>query len=281
MKNTYLDLFQMWSWWLHIFDTSTVNLVQAWGLWIHGQLLDTHLLWGIKILTWERFGKVLSFVSGIVVITEIIGHERFANWGKSLKGVKTQTTTSTYLKKMLLLAATILSLFLWPIVLGVLMPLTFMDSFFKARRLRRPNWINGSLTMALYLSNLISIESNKFRSENPRIFYFNIVSSVAAAMIGFASVTSVPRTQSEQIVLSALNDTFDVIGWFLVPLMTIPVLLSALMLIINFLAFTIDKLIVNPLEWLLNRKDTEVSNLFKVVSVILLLIGFHFDLLGS
>jgi hypothetical protein len=281
MKNTYFNLFDVWRWWLHSFDTSSVNLFQAWGLWVHGQLLDTHILWGIKILIWERFGKVLSFVSGIVVVAEIIGYKKFATWGKSLEQINPQNSSRAYVEKTLEWAVTILSLALLTIVILAATLLSYVDAFLRTFPPGTPKWIIRRLERTLELNDRISSKFYEIRGRNTFLFYFNIIISITSAIIGIATVTRLQRSQSDTIMLWSLYNALTVLGWLLVPFFCIPFFIAGIMWQINFLALAIDKFLVRPLEWLLKREDEEVGNVFRVISVLLLLIGFHFDLLGS
>lgn len=54
-----------------------VDYFEAWTRWFAvDESLRTATLWGVKIVWWARFGKVLAFFAGMVLLIDIIGPER-------------------------------------------------------------------------------------------------------------------------------------------------------------------------------------------------------------
>lgn len=62
----------------------TISLPDAFSLWLSGQNVSDKLLWGVEILWWGRFGKIISFFAGLTLIVEIIGLEKLKAFGDSL-----------------------------------------------------------------------------------------------------------------------------------------------------------------------------------------------------
>lgn len=75
-----------------------VSIVKAWALWLSGNLPPNAMLWGISILWWGRFGKVMQFVGAITIIADIIGPERIRGFGASLQSTITSIVLMQYLK---------------------------------------------------------------------------------------------------------------------------------------------------------------------------------------
>jgi hypothetical protein len=61
----------------------TVTYFEAWARWANGDpSLKDAVLWGMRILWWGRIGKGLAFLSGLVLIVDIIGPERIHDFSK-------------------------------------------------------------------------------------------------------------------------------------------------------------------------------------------------------
>jgi hypothetical protein len=53
---------------------------EAWVSWWSGSLSEAQL-WGLPMLFWGRFGKVLPFVAGLVVVLDLVGPQQLRQWG--------------------------------------------------------------------------------------------------------------------------------------------------------------------------------------------------------
>jgi hypothetical protein len=62
----------------------SVSLFGAWHLWWSGKSLTGTTLWGLNIIWWGRIGKLLEFLAAYGVIVEIAGPERLRKYGESL-----------------------------------------------------------------------------------------------------------------------------------------------------------------------------------------------------
>ena len=78
--------------------------------------------------------------------------------------------------------------------------------------------------------------------------------------------------------------------WWLIPIavpvgvgmmwMTLSPITTALLIIIfSVVGVFIDSVLIEPLAWVLEREGVEKA--LKIISVLLLVLGFHFDLLAS
>lgn len=53
-----------------------IGYLEAWLKWSSGEKLESYVLWGISILWWARFGKIIQFLGGFVVVLDLIGPQR-------------------------------------------------------------------------------------------------------------------------------------------------------------------------------------------------------------
>ncbi|WP_326957366.1 hypothetical protein [Amycolatopsis sp. NBC_01286] len=63
----------------------TVSFWQAWGLWFDGRSVAGFRLWGLPVLWWGRFGKLGQFTGGLAAIIDIVGVARITGWGERLR----------------------------------------------------------------------------------------------------------------------------------------------------------------------------------------------------
>lgn len=64
----------------------TITYFEAWRLWFAGQLTGEHILFGQTVQMWGRTGKLLTFISGIVLVLDLVGKERVQRFGQGLRG---------------------------------------------------------------------------------------------------------------------------------------------------------------------------------------------------
>jgi hypothetical protein len=61
-----------------------VDLLEAWRLWGSGQPTADLVLWGLPILWWGRIGKLAQFAGALTVVLDLIGPARLRAWGRAL-----------------------------------------------------------------------------------------------------------------------------------------------------------------------------------------------------
>lgn len=216
----------------------------AWSLWTEGLLGPDYVLWGVTVLWWSRIGKIISGISALTIILEIIGPERLRLFGKRLR---TNINFRWAARKVIRLSRTVTKLFRY---LGALI---------------------GSDDQRLDSSLSDLVEDSPIMT-----IFINVL------LIGWVIL-------SIRLVDTFLYDSFWLMKLFIM-LFTAAVLwlLSILILIALYalasLLFTLGALAVNafvlkPMVWVLERPD--LSAKVRVISVALLIVGFHFDLLSS
>ncbi|WP_214317565.1 hypothetical protein [Nonomuraea sediminis] len=61
-----------------------ISYLQAWQMWLDGKSTLGSTLWGVPMIWWGRAGKILTFLSGAVVIIDLVGVERLSRYGDRL-----------------------------------------------------------------------------------------------------------------------------------------------------------------------------------------------------
>jgi hypothetical protein len=219
-----------------------VGLVEAWGKWASGELAEEALLWGMSILWWGRIGKLTGFAAALAIIAEIIGPERLRAFGDSMH--------------------------------RMIAPRRCLGFTVEVWR-----W------MKLYAVRFVSkgAKEAKLTAE--------MEASKVNALIGWPCVLVFFGTWAGAVIVAFSEDEWYVgvlrIVMYCVPILflstllcfvTVPVVAVSLCSGGLFLAM-VDVLVIEPSAWLLERK--QLDKLIKLGSVVLLILGFHFDLLAS
>lgn len=57
-------------------SVEVVSYWEAWAQWWAGNKLETLTMWGVPMLWWARVGKLFQFAGGLVVVLDLVGPER-------------------------------------------------------------------------------------------------------------------------------------------------------------------------------------------------------------
>lgn len=76
-----------------------VSLIEAWKIWLSGDLPANTVLWGIRLLWWERIGKLMQVVGATTIIADIIGPEEIRRFGSSLQSTVPSAALIQFLKQ--------------------------------------------------------------------------------------------------------------------------------------------------------------------------------------
>lgn len=213
---------------------SDVSLIEAWKIWLAGDLPTNTVLWGISMLWWERIGKLMQVLGAATIIADIIGPEKIRRFGASLQSTITPATLVQFLKQC----------FDWYIIIfGKTILKEFTDEPSKAQpdrsysRLDRLNY-----TICLLLTLLIIAIADLF-------------------VLGWAFPI--------EFVIIYIGLLISV-----APLLTVLSVVS-----FTFLGLLINTLLIKPVAWILEHPALDRDT--KIASLLLLLVGFHFELLAS
>ncbi|MBN6034432.1 hypothetical protein [Amycolatopsis sp. 195334CR] len=185
---------------------TAVDLVEAWRQWnAENPALKDMRLWGTQILWWGRIGKIAMFVSGLVLVLDIIGPERMR------------------------------------------------------RVTERPGASARRLMAQFHRKNTSGEEPVEGRSGYGRFAGFVIALSVVAVLLLAVSVIQNPLLQERPGLQVLLIVLFLPAVYFT-----------------GVLVFIAGPLVV---EWLFDHE--RLVQVIRIVSLVLFLGGFHFDLLAS
>lgn len=210
---------------------NNVTYFEAWKMWLSGESVSQFYLFGLSILWWGRFGKIVGLVAGLIVISEIIGPERLLVWSSSLKTTININTTLTVMRDR------------WNLTIR-----------------ERKNW-KINFPFSGWLINYVFV-SKKSKAIN------------IAFVIGIIYIFFYDNPLVSIFVLVVLFEIFTIFSWYLI----IPLVALPLMLLIVLFIFIVDFASQKLGDSLVVFSNDKYA---KAISVALLIIGFHFDLLAS
>lgn len=214
---------------------SDVSLIEAWSIWLSGDLPDSALLWGISILWWERIGKLMQITGAATIIADIVGPEKIRKFGTSLQSQTSVTMLIQFLRQC----------FSW---YAIIFRRTILKDFTDNISDQKRKQDNSQLNFLNYL-----------------ICFFLSVSIVYMAELYLAGWGSL-LTKFVLIYACVLVSVS--------PLITVLAVVSS-----TVLGLAINSLVIQPTAWLLEHPSLDRD--IKIASLILLLVGFHFELLAS
>ena len=228
-----------------------VGLLEAWRLWFSGNLTSDSLLWGVmKILWWGRIGKVIVLAAALTIVVDIIGPERLRSFGESLHTKKfTMTAASDFLRESRR----------W-----------YKEAF-------REDWVDNAFPFVAYHGSTEEDHRtaiHEFKAD--KLNYF--VCLVLTVIVLYLYLTMTKWNSGEWWLLAGA-----IIGaciMYIVFLITVSRVVTLIIVATpTIIGQSIDYALVKPLAWMLDRPH--IDKLVKIAGVLLLLIGFHFDLLAS
>jgi hypothetical protein len=226
-----------------------VGLLEAWRLWFSGNLMSDSLLWGVmKILWWGRIGKVIVLAAALTIVVDIIGPERLRSFGESL-----------HTKKFAMTAA--------------------LDFLRESRRWYkesfRKDWEDNTFPFLVAYHGSTEEDHrtaiHEFKAD--KLNYF--VCLVLTVIVLYLYLTMNKWNSGEWWWVLA-----GAISMYCFLLITVSRVVTLIIVATpTIIGQSIDYALVKPLAWMLDRPH--IDKLVKIAGVLLLLIGFHFDLLAS
>lgn len=279
-----------------------MNLFQAWSHWISGDELSGETIvcavWCWKLLVWARWGKIVQLISAMVIVADIVGPERIRKFGKSLNSLFSLNRAKQYLTRTLRWV----TVFFKPLIEDMKMQMqmddllgkisreetekllaeyhTKMDSepytrqefedfisyilrVFKLSLLDKLNVSFSLVGIALFWMPLAS-----------KIYYFNLIEVLEHPYMG-----KEPLEWYSYLLPLGMPLIVVFLGFIVNLLFLSPVMVTTIIIGLTIVGTLFDVVIIDNLAWLLERP--KVENWIRVISLILLLVGFHFDLLAS
>lgn len=247
-----------------------VSILEAWSLWISSdENLRHRELWGVEILWWGRIGKVVQFIAACAIIAEIVGAEAIRNFGDRLKDlplVKSadhffSRTSSLYIELSEFAIDDRQSWSLKKIFGSILYYPSFALMCFVGYQL---------ITKLMSVFSIEFLDFFKFGTADLLLMYF-------------------PLSELPFLIIFIFRLLDVGLGLLVAGLLVGAILTAggtALWLILNFFRFSIlavftivKKIILRPISWLLRKESVEIY--IKILSLLLLVLGFHFDLLAT
>ena len=225
-------------------SVTDVSYFDAWHRWFSGENVANYHLWMFQIVWWGRVGKLVSFISALTVIAELIGAERIRGFGESLHGRFT---------------------------------------FGQAMQIVKAGFRPMSLVLKSKYRILFGFK-RKADDSTVAPPYRVLMDEFFRTKIGFGSVVVVSLTTIvTAYIVFKLYGLPGAIAFFFVFSYAYSVILPFMVaLLVTFLMTTfvcMDLLFIEPAAWLLERRS--LDKLIKIGALTLLIIGFHFDLLAS
>jgi hypothetical protein len=225
----------------------------AWSSWFSGQHVEDQLLAGVEILWWGRAGKCIEFVAALAVLAEIIGPERLRSFGRLLRLHFSPNKPYELMNQICRVAIA-----------------AFKIAKFHGSKSDKGNKLQREFTVLYDFWGPDKLLKNlfwAFLAYGPGIYLAIIITPRIALgwpLDGIASVLFNLAAGSIVAILTA--------GVVLTLLATVAVLLA-------LMVAAIEVGVISPFAWLLERNNLEP--VIKSASVVLLAMGFQFDLLAS
>jgi hypothetical protein len=276
-----------------------IDFTEIFHLWSSGGINSDDIILGIKVFWWERAGKVLQFVSGLVIVVDLLGTERLRIVEQSILQVikdiqilliegivritpdpRNPLIFGIEIKRSFIAIMLSSCIFItWLIILVVLMSLSLKVTI--AKIVFSPN-VLYALVWAFFASYTLLLQNSTMLTNR------QAQNAVALMTIGWSVLTFIP-------VLMAILASTEMVSTekFIVALITfITSLLNGsrialfnqyLGLLISGLAsgtiYIIYYLLFKPIIFFLNRFSLEKSVLLG--SLLIFVMGFFLDFLAS
>lgn len=219
-----------------------ISLIEAWSLWRDGVDITNRKLWGLEILWWGRIGKFTQFFAACLIIAEIIGARKIREFGENI---------------------------------GKFSIIGFLGSVFTFIHQR----------LIVLTAYLLRVEETK--SIEKALRNLTILLVMASGLL----FTKTFLFQNDEGILEFylsrnnyfIEDVFDIVMF---PFYLVFFTGYGLMMLGGFIAITItipltllEYLVIKPTARLLDNERIEIF--VKMLSILLVIFGFHFDFLAS
>lgn len=260
------------------------DLVEAWTLWFSGGITQDFTLWGKNLVYWGRIGKSIQFIAFLTIIAEIIGQARLKRWGNNLRAGITLSGMVQHLRRSYftiaigLHAIFIASLNIFFQIMEDLARIFKKDT--KAIEDRILNRLKPRLEKATSF-----IERTKKDEISGTIYWMYLFLILVAIILAIAFY---PRISLYDLIflqrgvdawwiraiVSIFQFPINILVFYFAP--------ALFLFVLNFTWAAIRLLvyvILYPVSWLLGLQA--IDNFRRITSLILMIIGFQFDLLAS
>ncbi len=212
-----------------------VSLIEAWKIWLAGDLPANTVLWGIRMLWWERIGKLMQVFGAATIIADIIGPEDIRRFGSSLQNRVPSTALMQFLKQC----------FTWYTV-------TFRQTVLK-------DFVDESVELA---------SDSNYAHLNALNYFVCFLLSLFTIYFTKLYLTG------WGILILEFALIFGCLLVSIAPIFTVLIVIS-----LTAVGLAVNSILIKPLAQVL--ENPSLDRFIKIISLLLLLIGFHFELLAS
>jgi len=247
-----------------------IDLIQAWYLWFAGRPLTDFTLLHLPFLWWGRIGKCLESLGTLTVILDLIGPKRLRLWGK-------QMGTNPFTGKLFKQAFHSVSMWLLSFAVSF--------AFYTWIAIRRYRWERHAF-------NLVDLD-RWFPAFIPDRIGWSYIGGLAVLFLIFGITEEFASRGRFRSLLS------QAVGWIFVAFFLPAVLVLGVywalklgyVVAVGVFAFvsagitawlvmkSLDLGFARPVAWVFDRKKP--GEPARWTALVLVLVGFHFDLLSS
>ena len=231
---------------------STIDLFQAWKLWAENVDIHDETLWFLTIRSWGRAGIIMQFLATGTLVLEILGPERVRSFGTvmserlhSLSIGNFFERIGSFRRSVILFTEENKSVF---IIIGFIIAVIIISSILQYR-----------------IDQMSSLQKILF------LIVFFVAMTVAGLTIG--GIMGVCIGALFLCILFSFGIWALAAGFLFYGAVYVVSILFILP------AYMFYATIIRPLSWLTSNKHLEHAS--KIVSLILIVFGFHFSLLAS
>jgi len=233
---------------------------ELWRTWGDGQPTADLTLWGLKVLWWGRIGKMAQFIGAMTIILDLLDPERLRSWGHTIHSRKIQESVARLIDT-------------WDRYhYDVLSAAVILDTEWGPRSF---SWTNLSKEDPNNPGFLVTKERHDSPSLGAAIAVRLLIILPLMALAGIVALFT-----DQKDLLGGLLVTALLIGWVLGAFL-FAVLIVAPRILAHAGGAAIDYLLVRPIAWVLDLKSQRPGQPVKWIGFVLIVVGFHFDLLAS
>jgi hypothetical protein len=254
-----------------------VSLIGAWRNWLAGQHTAELVLGPLPLWWWARIGKSLELLGGLSFVIDIIGEQRLRRVGHVLQeryAPRTIVKAAVELVQLLPLLAVYAFWSLFELPLGVARETTDLTLELTRPALMAKRWKSYFFSdTATPRTDAVELRFKRYLATHRSSAVWRTL-ALLVVPVGLVYVS---------LSVWPVHVSVGAIWGFVVLLISVTFLLYMLSfplaLLLSLLALCVNTLVIQPLAYVAGREHFKSAWL--VLAALLLVLGFHFDLLAS
>jgi len=269
-----------------------ISYITAWSLWFDGKLDNNFIIGPFSIIWWGRIGKVLQLLASFTLLIDIVGATKVYDFGKSIeKDISLSMIKEIIRKSIVGMYSTYLSLLpnsyesdidsdsfienmgklAFINMLFLLCYIYYHYSFLMDIIAIKPYYIREGIFLTIPVAILMQANlKKKYPHFSPYLF------TATTIVLMFSNVRFFDINIDIFIIFEAFEYIFTVM--FFVPVVS-AIVFIAITLFFSVLSTSLATLVLKPLA--LSMQKVKDEKTIRKLSLVLILIGFQFDLLSS